>query len=87
MKRFSRYAIEIKSLGESLKRIRAQKGISVQELALEADIDRRTIQRIERGNAVISLHTLLAISEALKVDPREFFKFLDEESIFSKFKA
>jgi transcriptional regulator with XRE-family HTH domain len=78
VKRFTGYADEIKAFGGILQKIRKEKGITVQELALEADIDRRTIQRIEKGNAVITLHTMLAIAAALKIDPREFFSFIDK---------
>jgi len=78
LKRFTKYSAEIRSFGEAIAQVRLSKKMSVQELALEANIDRSTIQRIERGNAVITLHTLLSIAEALQVDPRDFFNFIDK---------
>ena len=80
MKRFPKHEKEIKKLGLAIQKTRIEKSVTVQELALEAEIDRRTIQRIEKGNAVVTIHTLLSISEALQVDLRTFFDYLDNKT-------
>ena len=81
MKRFPKHEKEIKKLGLAIQKIRMEKNVSVSELALESEIDRRTIQRIEKGNAVVTIHTLLSIAEALQVDLRIFFEYLDSKMV------
>ena len=58
----------IKSLGERIRRLRNEKGISQEELANEADIPLSQIGRIERGETNPTISSLFVISQALDVD-------------------
>ena len=65
----------LKAFGEHLRKVRKQRGITMMQLAFEADIEYSQIAKIERGlsNATISTVQLLAI--ALGVKPAELFDF------------
>lgn len=54
--------------GERLRNIRTSKGISQEKLALMANVNKRTIQRAEKG-APIALETAAFIAEAVGVTP------------------
>ena len=53
--------------GEVLQRYRAAAGISQEELALRADVDRTFISRLERGVRQPTITTLINLAEALSV--------------------
>lgn len=65
----------IKLIGEQLRRIRKQKGMTQEELGELAQLQSSYIGGIERGERNISLETLDKIVHALKVSPLEVFKF------------
>jgi transcriptional regulator with XRE-family HTH domain len=53
------------SLGDAIRRIRLAKGLSQEQLALQADIDRGYLGRVERGDNNVAILTLLRIADAL----------------------
>ncbi len=55
------------ALGEAIRCIRKQQGISQEKLALMAEIDRSYIGRVERGDNNVAMLTLLKIAKALDV--------------------
>ena len=55
------------TLAENIKWQRKRIGLSQEELAFKANIDRTFVSKIERGNANPSLKTLLAIANVLDV--------------------
>jgi transcriptional regulator with XRE-family HTH domain len=55
-------------LGQQIKRLRKEAGLSQQALAEEVGISKYAICRIERGRGNPSLSKLMAIAEILKVD-------------------
>ena len=55
--------------GEKLRNLRIQKGISQEKLGVLTNLNKRTIQRAERGDAV-ALETLAFIADALEVEPK-----------------
>lgn len=59
----------IKAFGKNLKAARLEKGLSLRQLALEADMDHGTIQAIETGRSNPTLTTIIALSRALRVSP------------------
>jgi len=63
-----------KHIAFTLKKIRKEKGLSQEKLALSADIDRTYIQSIERGNRNVSIEILDKLSIALNIHISEFFK-------------
>lgn len=63
------------ALGEAIRRIRKIQGISQEELALLAQIDRSYVGRIERGDNNAAVLTLIRLATALGVSAAQL---LDE---------
>lgn len=63
------------AFGLHLKRIRTDKGLSYRKMAQLCKLDYAHIQRIEQGEKNITLLTLLAMSEALQVTPKDMLDF------------
>jgi len=60
-----------KKIGQNLRRIRERKGITQEQLALNAGLNRAYIGYIERGERNPSTDTLVKIAKALKVSPKD----------------
>ncbi|OQC36280.1 MAG: anaerobic benzoate catabolism transcriptional regulator [Bacteroidetes bacterium ADurb.Bin041] len=63
-----------KKFGKNLKRLRLEKGISQESLALSADLDRTYIPSIEKGERNVSIVVVEKLANALNVSISEFFK-------------
>lgn len=59
--------------GAAIARIRKDKHISQEQLALMAGIDRSYMGRIERGEQSISLDKIWSIADALNINPALLF--------------
>jgi transcriptional regulator with XRE-family HTH domain len=59
----------------NLRRIRHDRGISQEDLAYEAGVDRAYVSRIERAITYVGLEIIGKFAEVLRVDPAEFSKF------------
>lgn len=59
----------LKIIGQNIKRIRLEKGLTQVDLVgrIEARIDTTNISRIEKGRTNATIHTLFKISQALEV--------------------
>ncbi|PSR55918.1 transcriptional regulator [Adhaeribacter arboris] len=66
---------KLKAFGTHLKNIRESKGISQQELADIANLNRATIMRTENAQFAVTLDVLLSISEALEIPLRDLMDF------------
>ena len=66
-------------IGKRIREIRKSHGLRQEDLEAYG-IDKRYFQKIEAGNANITIKTLGKIASALKVEPKEFFDFPDEKS-------
>lgn len=55
------------ALGNAIRDVRKQQGVSQEKLALLAGVDRSYMGRVERGDNNVALLTLLKIGEALNV--------------------
>lgn len=55
--------------GQVLREQRMARGLSQEELALSADVDRTFVSQMERGIRQPTLTTLLKLSRALEVQP------------------
>lgn len=55
------------ALGAAVRRVRQQKEISQERLALLAEVDRSYMGRVERGDNNVAVLTLLRIATALEV--------------------
>ncbi len=60
--------------GNQVKKIRLEKGLSQEALALEADLDRTYIPSIEKGKRNVSLEVIYKLAKALNIDIADFFK-------------
>jgi transcriptional regulator with XRE-family HTH domain len=63
------------AFGNHLKHLRKKHKISQQQLAFDADIDKKTIQRIETNQLNPSLDTLCSIALGLKISLSELLEF------------
>jgi transcriptional regulator with XRE-family HTH domain len=57
----------------NLRRIRHAQGISQEQLAHDAGVDRAYMSRVERGVTYVGLEIIGKLVAVLKVDPTEFF--------------
>ena len=74
------YDIYLKQFGNNLRRIRKDKGLSMEAVANEAEIEYRQLGRIERGEVNTTIISLLRIAEILKVDIKVLFDFEKDSS-------
>jgi DNA-binding XRE family transcriptional regulator len=65
------YTEQIKQFGLKIKFLRETLGLTQQELAYRANIDIRTVQRIEYGESNVTINNLYALAEALNVEPHK----------------
>jgi transcriptional regulator with XRE-family HTH domain len=69
------YFMDIKQkFGKNLKRLRLEKGISQETLALTANLDRTYIPSIEKGLRNVSITVLEKLAIALNAEIPDFFK-------------
>lgn len=66
-------------LGENLRKIRKQKGLSQHQLASKCEVDRAKISQIENGKEDFLFETLVELSKGLKVELKEILDFKIEE--------
>lgn len=59
------------ALGDAIRRIRLEKGISQEKLALLAEVDRSYVGRVERGDNNVAVLTLARLAKALDVSMRD----------------
>ena len=59
--------IDTVSLGKRLRSIRQKKNMTIEELAMKADLSFALVAKIERGEKKGSIESLVAISNALEV--------------------
>ena len=63
-----------KDFGNKVKELRKLKGISQEQLAHDADLDRTYIPSIEKGERNVSLLVIYKLAKALDVSICELFK-------------
>jgi len=66
--------IILKKFAESVKKLRTEKGLSQEDLALKANLDRTYIGRIERAERNPSLIVLYKLAIAFDMDLSELLK-------------
>jgi transcriptional regulator with XRE-family HTH domain len=60
--------------GKTLRELRTERGLSQDELAARAGLDRNYIGMIERGERNPAIVNVVKIAEALNVPPSELFR-------------
>jgi transcriptional regulator with XRE-family HTH domain len=60
-------------IGWNLRRLRVAKGLSQERLALQSNIDRAYVGRVERGQENVTVNKLDAMAEVLGVKVAELF--------------
>ena len=73
-KRSSSANVLLKRFGSRVRKVRQEKGLSQEELALEAGLDRSYIGGVERGERNISIVNLSKLSKALSVSPSKLLE-------------
>jgi transcriptional regulator with XRE-family HTH domain len=58
------------SIGANVRRLRKQRGLTQEKLAELAGAEARWVQEVEGGRANSTITVLVALADALKVDPR-----------------
>ncbi|MEH8019837.1 helix-turn-helix transcriptional regulator [Rheinheimera metallidurans] len=68
-------------IGENIRKRRLEIGLSQDNLALTAEIDRSYIGRIERGSVNITIEMLYKISIPLQCDPKTLLPEADKRLV------
>jgi transcriptional regulator with XRE-family HTH domain len=68
------YDTYLKKVGNTLRKIRKEKGFSMENLANEAEIEYRQLGRIERGEINTSIISLLRICNTLEIEMKNLFE-------------
>ncbi len=63
-----------KKLGQNIKRIRIERGMTQVELGYACDLEKSSINRIEAGRTNATVNTLKTVADALEVSVEELFK-------------
>lgn len=63
------------SIGNIVKNLRINKGLSQDELSRRVDFERTYLSRVESGKQNMAVETLLKICDGLGVTIKEFFNF------------
>lgn len=66
--------VDLISIGRKIAQTRVDKGMSQEDLAGEAEINRGYISRIENGRVAFSVPVLLKIANALQIDPKKILE-------------
>ncbi|WP_075680669.1 helix-turn-helix domain-containing protein [Roseburia sp. 831b] len=64
----------LNDVGQRVKEIRNEQGLSQEKLALKADIDRTYLAGVELGKRNLSIKSLDKILQALEVSFHDFFE-------------
>jgi len=67
-------SIQIK-FGHALKKAMKAKGLSLHQLAAEADLEYAHVQRIASGKVNLELTTVIALADGLGMTPVELFSY------------
>lgn len=62
------------TVAKNLRRLRQAKGLSQEELADRADINRNYVGMLEREQHAATIDMLEKLAETLEADPAEFFR-------------
>ena len=58
----------------NLRRIRHEKGVSQEDLAFEAEVNRTYMSKVEKGDTWVGLEIMVKLGRVLGVEPAEFLQ-------------
>lgn len=64
----------INKVGERLKELRIEKGLSLNELGLLGSFDKQALSKIENGKKEMTVYSLAKICQSLGISLEDFFK-------------
>lgn len=65
----------IHKFGKHLKKLREERGMTQEQLAIAADIPVNQVGRIERGEVNTTISTLFALANGVSANPEVLLKF------------
>ncbi|GGK18960.1 hypothetical protein GCM10007962_11430 [Yeosuana aromativorans] len=65
----------LKEIGQKIKNERESRGLILEEMDAKCDIDPSDFSKIENGKQNITIKTLIRISTALNINPKDLFDF------------
>jgi DNA-binding XRE family transcriptional regulator len=68
-----KYPEEVQGFGKRVRKLREEAGFSQQELADYADINKKTLQKIELGRIATNIEIVAALAKALNKRLSELF--------------
>ena len=70
---------QIYDVGQRIRQIRIEKGMSQTDLALAMDTDKSAVSKWELGTQILRLDTLYKISDILEVSPSSFIQDMEPQ--------
>jgi transcriptional regulator with XRE-family HTH domain len=70
---------ELIMFGKQIRRLREQRGLSQDNLGIDAEISFNQVGRIERGEVNTTLGTIIRLAKALKVEVKDLFDYPSED--------
>lgn len=64
-----------KKFGEHVRSIREEKGMSLQDVSYNCEMDKSWIGKIERGQRTVTLNTIIELAKGLEVEPAKLMDF------------
>ncbi|WP_284035614.1 helix-turn-helix transcriptional regulator [Neobacillus sp. 114] len=69
-------------IGEVIKRIRSEKGLTQEELAHDSDLDRSYMSDLETNKKGPSLFTVFKLAKGLQIEPEDLVEEIKEATEF-----
>lgn len=69
-----------KRIGKRVLELRTKKEMSQSEFCALCNIDKREVQRLEKGQASPTIRTIYKITKGVEIDFVDFFKFTEESA-------
>jgi len=79
-------APEAQTFGESVRRLRTDRGLTQEKLAQAADLTTNYVSDIERGRTMVSLNTILKLSFGLECAPADLLSDFTQSAVRRLFK-
>lgn len=68
----------------NLRRLRHEKGLSQEDLAYEADVNRTYLSKLEKGASYVGLEIIGKLAAVLAADPADLLKLPPKKSVRRK---